>query len=386
MTVRLVDDSCAAEAAAAFAGADRLAVDTEFHTEGRWLPALYLVQVHVPGGETWVLDPLMPSSIAAVADALIGTPWVVHAGFQDLRLLKRALGGLPTEVADTQIAAGLAGERYPASLTALAKRWLGVAIDKRDRMSDWSKRPLDPAQLAYAADDVAFLPDLFDAAAGYAADLGHGDAVGAACREARDQAAAPPTPGAEWRRAIGGSSLQPRELLALRQLVTWRDAEAIRRDKPPHFVLGDTTLRTLARDLPRDLDQLGRNRKLSDRTLSRYGKAIVTAIDEACATDLADAPRVASPASPEARQVAWLQALAAGLAATRGLAPRLVLPAERLETIVLHDAPGIDAVAPALGPWRDALVGDVVRAALRGEISLRLVDGDVAIVPPSRAS
>ena len=44
-------------AAEAIRNAPRVAVDTEFHAERRYWPRLYLVQVHVPGEGTWLIDP-----------------------------------------------------------------------------------------------------------------------------------------------------------------------------------------------------------------------------------------------------------------------------------------------------------------------------------------
>ena len=56
--IRLVTRTNAQQAVAQIRQADRIGVDTEFHAEGRFEPRLLLVQVHVPGGTTWLIDPL----------------------------------------------------------------------------------------------------------------------------------------------------------------------------------------------------------------------------------------------------------------------------------------------------------------------------------------
>lgn len=43
------------------------------------------------------------------------------------------------------------------NLKAVARRKLGVDIDKGNQKSDWSIRPLQPDQIAYAALDVELL-------------------------------------------------------------------------------------------------------------------------------------------------------------------------------------------------------------------------------------
>src|SRR3954451_9720116 len=90
--------------------AGRLGLGTEFMPEGRYRPLLCLVQISA-GGEIDVLDPLAgfdPAPIAAVlADP--GVEVVVHAGRQDVAILRREWNVEFTNVFDTQVAAGFAG-------------------------------------------------------------------------------------------------------------------------------------------------------------------------------------------------------------------------------------------------------------------------------------
>ena len=93
----------------------RLAIDTEFVSERRYQALLCLAQVAVPdpgapgGVRTEVLDPieheLDPTPLAQVlADPEIEI--VVHAGRQDVAILRRTWGTDITNVFDTQVAAG----------------------------------------------------------------------------------------------------------------------------------------------------------------------------------------------------------------------------------------------------------------------------------------
>src|SRR6266536_3056792 len=106
-----------AELAAQARAAGRMGIDTEFMGEGRYRSLLCLVQVAVeeePGGEVRVevLDPLAgkldPTPLAAVlADPDVEV--VMHAGRQDVALLRRAWQTDLHNIFDTQVAAGFSG-------------------------------------------------------------------------------------------------------------------------------------------------------------------------------------------------------------------------------------------------------------------------------------
>src|SRR5207237_1127158 len=81
---------------------------------------------------------------------------VAHAAEQDLEVLLHACGAVPSRLFDTQVAAGFLGLSSP-SLATLVERFVGVRLPKGDRLTDWTRRPLTTAQLAYAAADVTHL-------------------------------------------------------------------------------------------------------------------------------------------------------------------------------------------------------------------------------------
>lgn len=104
-----------------------------------------------------------------------------HAPF-DLRFMAYKWGVQPRSVACTKIAAkilwpGRDSSEY--SLKPLLEEVLGVFIDKGQQVSDWSRPVLTPEQLAYAANDVRFLTDLYDQLIAMATARGLSDAVNA---------------------------------------------------------------------------------------------------------------------------------------------------------------------------------------------------------------
>ena len=158
-----------AEAARA---AGRLGVDTEFMSEGRYRALLCLVgvvvdgpegsgepQVGAPvgrGGEPRVelVDPLDerldPGPLAEVlADP--GIEVVLHAGRQDVALLRRVWRTEVRGIFDTQVAAGFAGFGAQTGYGSLLNDVLGLRLAKSASFTRWDDRPLSPEQLDDAA-------------------------------------------------------------------------------------------------------------------------------------------------------------------------------------------------------------------------------------------
>ena len=104
----------------------------------------------------------------AVDPERIGLDVVMHAAGEDLRICKIKTGSVPARVFDVQIAVGLLGPGFPLSLNNLVNHRLGITLAGGETRTDWRRRPLSPAQLRYALDDVRYLLELAD---GIASDL-----------------------------------------------------------------------------------------------------------------------------------------------------------------------------------------------------------------------
>jgi ribonuclease D len=365
MQTRIVNAANAASVAGQIRSAQIVALDTEFHAENLYYPRLYLTQVHIPGSGTWFLDPLDEATFDEVGAALAETSWAVHAGSQDLRILHRRLGRLPARIVDVQIAAGLAGGGFPTAWGRLLQRFLGVTVPKTETLSDWSRRPLTPAQLAYAADDVERLLPLLDELTARLNDLGRASIFEAACAEARE-AAISPDPEDLWRPIAGTSHLTSEQASMIRALVAWREGVARDEDRPARAVLSDGLIKDLARHPPTHADALRANRRFPNAVVKRHGDAILTALQQGRERAALQPPVVIEPESAAFRRLSWLQAWAQVLGHQQGWSPRLVLPDRVL------------AAAAAKGAlpdgWRGDLCGDALAAALAGRHSLSLAD------------
>ncbi|MGH8203925.1 MAG: ribonuclease D, partial [Steroidobacteraceae bacterium] len=147
--------------AAAWPRDGSLALDTEFVRERTYYPKLCLVQL-ANGGDVVLVDALAFADGGALASLLGdgGHRKLLHAARQDIEALLPLTGAPVTPVFDTQQAAALLGYSAQIGYADLVRQMLGVDLAKGHARTDWARRPLSAEQLAYAADDVRYLPAL----------------------------------------------------------------------------------------------------------------------------------------------------------------------------------------------------------------------------------
>ena len=366
MTIFLVNEETVSQAAADIVNASWVAVDTEFHVGQNYLPRLYLVQVQVPGGDTWLIDPLT-GMVDQLGDALCQVNWVVHGGHYDLRILMESFGRLP-EVMDTQVAAGLVQPTFPASLASLVEEYLGVHLEKSATLSDWSQRPLTETQIDYAAKDVQLLAPLWQRLRELLVAKGRLELAVEASHEAQTTALAHPSPNG-WRH-FELESLTPSQAAVFRELVAWREEQARTTDSHPRTIATDTVLFALARRAPATLEQLKGKRGLPKRLWRDHASTILECIHRGLNLGTSAPPRYIQRNTNESQKLRWLQCLANTLGPREDFAPNLVLPGSLLEDCLLQN-PSRDELEAMLS-WRAPLCGEALMAALQGTITLRL--------------
>jgi ribonuclease D len=211
------------------AGEPYVTVDTEFLRERTYYPELCLVQLARPGRGTegavlvdtladgLALDPLYELFAAP------GTTKVFHAARQDLEIFYTEAGVFPEPFFDTQVAAMVCGYGDQVGYETLARQLAGASIDKSSRFTDWSRRPLSPAQLAYAAADVTHLRPIYERLSAQLKKSGRAAWV----EEELALLTSPETyrsdPETAWQRLKFRSS-SPRFLAALRELARMRES------------------------------------------------------------------------------------------------------------------------------------------------------------------
>jgi len=337
-------------------GARRLAVDTEFMRERTYAPQLCLVQV-ASDSDCFLVDPLAGLDLAPLFEVLAdhSKPKILHAARQDLEVMLNASGRVPGPVFDSQIAAALLGLPPQLGYADLVARRLGPSIDKGQTRTDWSRRPLTDAQLAYAADDVHHLLelhlDLNRALQSSGRDAWHAED----CSLLEDPALYRTEPAEAWRRLKGIGRLRAAEQAAARALAEWRETRAIASDKPRGWILSDEALLALATLSPTDVGQLGQVRALPPAVARKRGEELVQLIQAARST-ADEASAVVAPQRPspaQTREVARLQQAVRDEAATLGIYAEVLATRRDVEALVL----GPRESSALLRGWRHEVIG-----------------------------
>lgn len=380
MPNRLTRPGAIPSVAAAILAAGEVLVDTEFHAENRYHPDLFLVQLGLADGSTWVVDPVDPGALAPLREALVQVPWVVHGGQHDIELLTRAIGGVPPRVWDTQIAAGLVETGFPSPFAGLVERWLGVSLAKGATLTDWSRRPLTEEQLRYAREDVMWLGPLWRALRAAVESRGRLDLLAAACDEARDAATAAADPREAWRSILAAWTLPGPALAALQELAAWREIEARTTNQPPRRIANDGLLIELARRRPEGPGALHEDRRVPRGLVKRHGQAWLEAIARAASRPAASWPVAVGRHDPAGRRARFLELAARAAGVSEGFAGDLALPSALADRVALADPPDRPALTAILGDWRDALLGAPLAEVLAGRLHLALRAGDPTLV------
>ncbi len=219
--------------------AGRVVVDTEADSMHHYFEKVCLIQVGF-SGQCYLIDPLAGVPLNEFFEVLSTKDLIIHAADNDLRLLKRDFGFQPKgRLFDTMLASQLLGYEK-IGLAALVEKFFGVVLSKSSQRADWSIRPLTEKMMIYAANDIQYLERIADFQQKELEALGREDWHREWCERLVKMIDAPrkveANPKDEWR-VKGSSVLQPNELVFVRELWKWRDAEARRKDRPAFMIL-----------------------------------------------------------------------------------------------------------------------------------------------------
>jgi ribonuclease D len=359
----------------------RVAIDTEFVSERRYQALLCLAQVAVPdpdspdGVRTEVLDPLGdepfdPAPLARVlADPEVEV--VVHAGRQDIAILRRSWSTDVTRVFDTQLAAGFIGFGNQESYESLVRKVLGVKLKGAEGFTKWDKRPLTEQQLEYAADDARLLLALGDEIERRLDERGRLSWAREECRALEESSdARDPDRVLERLPRLGRLSERGRALA--RELVEWREEIAREMDRPAAYVLPDQALIELARRAPSNRAGLEQIRGLPAQTLHRRGDELLAALRRGADRPAPAPPPELGPREPvDAPLVSLAQALVRHRSMEAGVAVELIATQAELSTLVSALRRGEDGVGVrAMSGWRRELIGEELRELVAGRVAL----------------
>jgi ribonuclease D len=359
------------------AAADFVTVDTEFMRENTFFPDLCLIQI-AGGDEAAAIDPKAPGlDLAPLLRLLVEDDVlkVFHAAGQDLEIIYNLTGKTPAPLFDTQVAAMALGQGEQVSYTNLVQSYLGIAVDKGARFTDWARRPLNDRQIEYAIGDVTHLAALFPKMVEKLRKTGRGAWLDDEMARVCDPATYANDPETAWLR-LRVPSRKPEVLGRLKALAAWREREAKSKDVPRGRIVKDETLGDLAATAPKSQSELAKVRGLSAAWASNdIGRRLMKALEDAEPMTPAEMPtrEVARPGlSSEGALIADLLKLLLKIRAKEAnVAPKLIARGDELDAI----AGGVRAGLTVLGGWRFDVFGKDALALIDGRLGFTVKAG-----------
>jgi ribonuclease D len=355
-------------------------VDTEFLRESTYYPKLCVAQI-ASTDEAVVVDALAEGIDLKPLFKLMADENVIkvfHAARQDIEICWHAAGLIPAPLVDTQVAAMVLGYGDSIAYDQLVQRITGDNLDKSLRFTDWTRRPLSEAQIAYAISDVTHLRDVYVKLEADLKKRGRTEWM----REEMRVLTSPDTyrmePEHAWQR-LQTRVRKPKELAILIEVAAWREREAQTRDVPRGRVLKDDVVGDLAVQAPTTIERLGNLRSLPKGfERSRWGEAIIEAVKRGLARDLKTLPKLERPKGAPNGQatVELLKVLLRMTAERHGVAAKVIATMDDLDRIAADD----EADVPALSGWRRELFGDKALALKHGRLALAVEHNRVVAV------
>ncbi len=255
-----------------------IAFDLEADSMHHYREQVCLLQISTES-KNFIIDPLACPDFSPLAPVFADpeTVKVFHGADYDVRMMHRCFGIEIINLFDTMIACQFLGE--PAvGLAAVLKKRYNVDLDKKYQQADWSKRPLSPEMLDYAAKDTSLLIPLYKELIAELTTKGRLSWVKEECEilsrvrmaERNDE----PLSG----RFKTASRMKPQELGILEGILRFRDEEAEKKDLPPFKIFGNEAVREIAERNPSQLHDLNSISGLSPKLIERYGRSILQAV------------------------------------------------------------------------------------------------------------
>lgn len=267
-----------------------VALDTEFIREHSYRPQLCLIQV-ASKHRIACIDPLAIHDLSAFYDVLYNDAVVkiLHAAAQDLEIFYCATGKVLQNLFDTQIAAVLLGHSEQLSLATLVATYCQVQLDKSQSRTNWLARPLKPRQIAYAADDVRYLPQIYSSMHAALCQYNRMDALNAELADLKNTSKYQSDYDHAYTKVRGGQRLSARKRAILKNLSAWREQLAEQQNITRRMVLNDDALLLLVHAKPQNLQELNALNGIN-ATVRKHAHVILAAIADAEQMPVAELP------------------------------------------------------------------------------------------------
>ena len=372
-TQTALENLCAELKSAAY-----IAVDTEFMREKTYSARLCLIQI---ASEHTIacIDPFKLDSLDPFMDILLDRNIlkILHSARQDLEIFHDLSNKVPGPVFDTQIAATLLGLPDQCGYAALVKHLLNIELDKAQTRTDWSRRPLDAAQLDYAADDVRYLLQLYPLILQQLKEQGREDWLSEDFLALENPDLYQLPLDNLWKKVSGHARLKGKQLAIVKQLAGWRELRARERDLPRKWIMADDVIISLARMAPERPQQLEKIRGLANSRSKNSGSEILAQIQLAQKMPQEQWPRIPGKKTSKNEDVIvdLLMSVLKFQAQKNNISPAILGARKDVEKLLAGQTPAL------MQGWRKKIAGNVLNDVLEGRRILKIQQRQLQLEP-----
>ena len=353
-----------------------LILDTEFIREKTYRAKLCLIQI-ATDDIVACIDPIALDDISPLMAIIHDNNKikVLHSARQDYEIFYDLDNKLPAPLFDTQLAASLLGYGEQVGYGALVSKVLGVQLDKAHTRTDWSRRPLNQAQIHYASDDVFYLRQLYPLLKKQLIEQGRENWL-----DEEFEALCQPElfithPEDAWQKVKGINRLRPRQFAAAKNIARWREEMAIKSDRPRRWILADDILLAASQLLPKSISQLESIVNIKKATVENSGNFILACVKDALELDDSELPSTEKPKRLTADQEIIADLLMTQLklvANEQNISPANIANRKMIEKVIYGDTD-----VPLLKGWRHQLAGKKIQDLLAGKVYLQVNNNKV---------
>ena len=330
--------------------------------------------------ESVIIDPFAVDDLRIVCELFEDENIVkiFHAGHQDLEIMFYDLECLPHPIFDTQVAASLLGQTQQIGYAPLVSSVCGVKLKKMDSFTDWSSRPLTDSQLQYALDDVIYLPQMYDKMREDLLKKGRLDWLQSDFEDMSKPETYQEDERERFRKLKHVMQLNRRQMAAAREMASWREIEARKRNVPRKWVMTDEQIVEACKREPRKIDDLFMVRGIRERITTRDARVIVELTSAALDSSPEAWPEIPQPGKSERNVDANVDLLMA-IVRLRARDYDIAIPTLASHSDLVKIARGHYENVDILKGWRRELIGEELVDLLEGRLSLSIEDGHVSV-------
>lgn len=346
-------------------------VDLEFLREHHYYAQLCLIQLGSKS-RCAIVDPLAEGiSLQPFFDLMQNSKVVkvFHSGRQDIEIIYNLSKQIPTPLFDTQVAAMVLGFGESISYENLVIHLLHKHLDKTNRLSDWSKRPLTDSQLNYALSDVTHLREIYEALSAKLEESGRKNWIAEEMAIMETPSTYDIKPEEAWMR-IKHRSHSAHFLTLLRELAAWRERRSQTKNTPRQSYIKDDMLLNICAANPHTKEQLCQIRNLRhDIAMGKLGDEILNTLEYCRSlpeTDYVTPPKFKDLPDKSSALFELLKLLLKVISQQEGVVARLIASDDDLHALSTFNDEG----SPILSGWRHEIFGRHANNLREGKTSI----------------